>query len=132
MGGNNRGAVTLTISVGAGVERRSRKWRTIRSPCGNHIIDKCMVQSEATNQIVGELCQKLTTQYYRFEVDNLDNINLDDWSSNDSSCGFRKKPNSIHRICELTRLYLDRKDIRQQMEDAADAMKENGYQELAA
>jgi hypothetical protein len=132
MGGKNQGAVALTISLGTGVASRSRKRRTIGSPCGKDIVDKCMVQSETTNRIVEELCQKKATRYYRFDVDNLDNVKLDDWSTNNWSCGFKKNPNSIHRICELTRLYLIRKDVRQQMEDAADAIKENETQELAA
>jgi hypothetical protein len=132
MGGNNRGSVALTISVGTGVRSKSRKRRTIKSPCGEDIVDKCMVQSETTNRIVEELCQKKATQYYRFDVEDIDNVKLDDWGSNDSGCGFKKNPNSIPRIWELTKSYLDRKDVRQQMWDAVYAIKEMDYQDIAA
>jgi hypothetical protein len=132
MGGNNRGSVALTISVGAGGASRSRKQRTIKSPCGKNIVDKCVVQSETVNRIVEELCQKKETQYFRFNVDNLGSVNSDDWSTSDSGCGFKSKPNSIRRICELTRLYLERKDIRQQIQDAAYVLKENDYQQEVA
>jgi hypothetical protein len=132
MGGNKRGSVALTISVGAGVRSKSRKRRTLRSPCGKDVIDKSMIQSETTNRIVEELCKKKATRYYRFDIDNIENVNVADWSSNDSNCGFKKNTNSIRRIFELTRQYLERKDIRQQMEDAVEVIKENDYQELAA
>lgn len=131
MGGNNQNSVALTISVGAGVRSKSRKRRTLRSPCGKYIIDNSMIQSETTNRIVEELCEKKSTRYYRFDIDNIENVKVADWSSNDSSCGSKKNTNSIRRICELTRQYLERKDIRQQMEDAAYAIRENDYQDLA-
>jgi hypothetical protein len=130
MGGNNQSSVALTISVGAGVRSKSRKHRTLRSPCGKDIIDRSMIQSETTNRMVEELCEKKSTRYYRFDIDNIENVKVADWNSNDSSCGFKKNTKSIRHICELTRQYLERKDVRQQLEDAAYAIREKDYQEL--
>jgi hypothetical protein len=125
MSGSNQGAVALTISVGTGAASKCRKQRTISSPCGKDVIDKSVMQSETTNRIVEELCEEKETRYFRFNVDYLDKITADDWGCYDSNRGFMKRSNSIDRIDKLTRQYLDRKDIRQQVVDAAFLLREN-------
>jgi len=125
--GNEAGAVALTISVGTGKER-SRLRRTLKRPCGQKIIDKRIIQSEETDETLKELCRGKSAQYYRFDIDTLDIINLDDWGSGRSDhC--RTVHGTTKRIYKLTDQYLTRPEIQKEIKAAAEALFDNDYPE---